>query len=165
MKMNLCSVALALAFLSTPTLGVADTSLPVIADEIKYSLTQAELKAVDGFKSTQLIEHKGATFVKLHFKELILPKGASIRIQSPTSGETVEYDKSQSNWYAQSISGESLTIELVANSNGEYGRFELDHYMAGREVMGKSPLVVSTNVVMLLAGKTPTQIKLLGVRL
>ncbi|WP_114784402.1 serine protease [Vibrio tetraodonis] len=137
MKMNLCSVALALTFLSTPTFGVADTSLPVIADEIKYSLTQAELKAVDGFKSTQLIEHKGATFVKLHFKELILPKGTSIRIQSPTTGEMVEYDISQSNWYAQSISGESLTIELVANSNGEYGRFELDHYMAGREVIGE----------------------------
>ncbi|NOH72288.1 peptidase [Vibrio pectenicida] len=143
MNTHLCSVGLALVCISSPVV-VADTAIPVIADEVKYTLSHAELTGISGNKLTQTVKHKGASFIKLHFKQLSLPQGALLRVKSPTTGEMVEYNASQIDWFAQSISGDSLVIELVANSKGHYGQFELDYYMAGRDTAEQEVAKLST---------------------
>ncbi|GLT19726.1 peptidase [Vibrio zhanjiangensis] len=143
MKTNIFSVGLALAFISSSSFS-ADTALPVIADEVKYTLSHSELKMLTDHGLGQTVKHQGASFIKLHFKKLSLPQGALLRVKSPTTGEMVEYDKSQIDWFAQSISGDSLVIELVANAKGHYGQFELDYYMAGRDIALQEAATLST---------------------
>lgn len=61
----------------------ADTALPVIADEVKFTLSDAELTGISGQHLSQVVKHQGAAFIKLHFKQLSLPKGAILRVKSP----------------------------------------------------------------------------------
>ena len=143
MKTNLCNVGLAIACFITPV-AVADTVLPVIADEVKFTLSDAELTGVSGQHLSQIVEHEGAAFIKLHFKQLSLPKGAVLRVKSATTDEMVEYTDSQLDWFAQSISGDALVIELIANAKGQQGQFELDYYMAGKDTAEQEMSTLST---------------------
>jgi len=133
MKNIIRNVILASSCLLTPTV-YAQVELPVIAKEVQYSLTSTQLES-----TSMSIEHSGAQFIKLHFKMLSLPKGSVLRISSSDGTEVVEYTKSQSNWFAQSIFGEKTSIELIPNQQGVIGKFEIDFYMAGDESVS-SPL-------------------------
>lgn len=143
MKTNLCNVGLAIACFITPV-AMADTVLPVIADEVKFTMSDAELTGVSGQHLSQIVEHEGAAFIKLHFKQLSLPKGAVLRVKSATTDEMVEYTDSQLDWFAQSISGDALVIELIANAKGQQGQFELDYYMAGKDTAEQEMSTLST---------------------
>lgn len=120
-------VGLALIFLLTPA-AYSQTQLPVIAKEVKVDLSSLQSE-----RSIHRLEHKGAQFIKLHFASLVLPKGSALTLRSADGHESVIYTESQTNWYAQSIFGESVDIELTPNSNGEIGRFHIDFYTAGDE--------------------------------
>lgn len=110
------------------SVAYAQTALPVIADEIPFTLS-----SVGATSTSMTVEHTDAEFIKLHFKSLTLPKGSVIRLTSRDGSEVVEYSTSQTDWYAQSIFGDQITIELIPNAQGETGQFDIDYYMAGKE--------------------------------
>ncbi|MFW7523335.1 trypsin-like peptidase domain-containing protein [Vibrio ostreicida] len=143
MKTNLCNLGLALALSVTP-MAMAETVLPVIADEVTYSISDSDLKGISSHHLSRTIEHQGAAFIKLHFKRLSLPKGSILRLKSATTNEVVEYTDSQIDWFAQSISSDSVVIEMIANSKGQQGQFELDYYMAGKDSAEQELATLST---------------------
>ncbi|WP_286293901.1 serine protease [Vibrio apostichopi] len=106
--------------------------LPVIADEVKHQLSNQELVDTSAGIRTLQLEHADSSFIKLHFKSLTVPKGSVLRLKSNTSSEGVEYRDSQIDWFAQSISNDSVVIESISNSNGQHVQFEIDYYMAGK---------------------------------
>lgn len=110
------------------SVAYAQTTLPVIADEIPFILSN-----VGATSTSMTVGHIDAEFIKLHFKSLTLPKGSAIRLTSRDGSEVVEYSTSQTDWYAQSIFGDQISIELIPNAQGEMGKFEIDFYMAGKE--------------------------------
>lgn len=111
MKTNLCNVGLAIACFFTPIV-MADTALPVIADEVKFTMSDAELTGMSSQHLSQIVKHEGAEFIKLHFKKLSLPKGAILRLTSATTDEVVEYSDSQLDWFAQSILSQAMHLLL-----------------------------------------------------
>ena len=118
--------------------------LPVIADEVKYQLSNQELAETSSGIHTLQLEHAGASFIKLHFKSLSLPKGSVLRLKSNTSSEVVEYRDSQIDWFAQSISSDSVVIESISNSNGQHVQFEIDYYMVGKSADEETLATLST---------------------
>ncbi|MGR5390581.1 trypsin-like peptidase domain-containing protein [Vibrio crassostreae] len=118
--------------------------LPVIADEVMYQLSHQTLTETSGDRYTQQIEHASASFIKLHFNSLVIPKGSLLRLSSSTSGEGVEYHESQTDWFAQSISGDTMLIEAMPNANGQYPEFEIDYYMAGKSADEEALVTLST---------------------
>ncbi len=120
------------------------TYLPVIADEVNYQLSNQELAETSSGIQTLQLEHAGASFIKLHFKSLTVPKGSVLHLKSSTSGEVVEYRDSQIDWFAQSISSDSVVIESISNSNGQHVQFEIDYYMAGKSADEEALATLST---------------------
>ena len=118
--------------------------LPVIADEVMYQLSHQTLTETSGDRYTQQIEHASASFIKLHFNSLVIPKGSLLRLSSSTSDEGVEYHESQTDWFAQSISGDTMLIEAMPNANGQYPEFEIDYYMAGKSADEEALATLST---------------------
>lgn len=114
--------------LCSASVAYAQVELPVIADQIPFSYTSA-FKAIAPLE----IKHPGAQFIKIHFKTLILPAGSSIRLTSKEGTEVLEYTQSQENWFAQSIFGEQVTVELLPNQAGEVGEFDIDYFTAGHK--------------------------------
>ncbi|MFH4666136.1 serine protease [Vibrio cidicii] len=112
--------------LCSASVAYAQVELPVIADQIPFAYTSA-FKAIAPLE----IKHPGAQFIKIHFKTLILPAGSSIRLTSKEGTEVLEYTQSQENWFAQSIFGEQVTVELLLNQAGEVGEFDIDYFTAG----------------------------------
>lgn len=118
--------------------------LPVIADEVKHQLSNQELVETSGGTHTLQLEHAGASFIKLHFKSVTVPKGSVLRIKSNITGEVVEYRESQIDWFAQSISSDSVVIESTSNSNGQHVQFEINYYMAGKSADEEALATLST---------------------
>ncbi|CAK3039388.1 lysyl endopeptidase [Vibrio crassostreae] len=118
--------------------------LPVIADEVMYQLSHQTLTETSGDRYTQQIEHASASFIKLHFNSLVIPKGSLLRLSSSTSDGGVEYHESQTDWFAQSISGDTMLIEAMPNANGQYPEFEIDYYMAGKSADEEALATLST---------------------
>ena len=118
--------------------------LPVIADEVKHQLSNQELVETSSGIHTLQLEHAGASFIKLYFKSLTVPKGSVLRLKSNTSSEVVEYRDSQIDWFAQSISSDSVVIESTSNSNGQYVQFEIDYYMVGKSADEETLATLST---------------------
>lgn len=110
------------------SLAYAQSELPVIAEEIPLALSSHQAES-----TLMNVQHPGAEFIKIHFKSLVLPKGGAIRITSEDGAEMVEYTQSQKEWFAQSLFGESVKIELVPNEQGQLGQFDIDYFMAGSE--------------------------------
>ncbi|CAH6995168.1 Peptidase [Vibrio chagasii] len=118
--------------------------LPVIANEVEYPLSHQALIETSGNVRKQQIEHVGASFIKLHFKSLVVPKGSLLRLSSSTNDEVVEYRDSQADWFAQSISSERMLLEVIPNSKGQYAEFEIDYYMAGKSADEEALATLST---------------------
>ncbi|WP_100752000.1 serine protease [Vibrio salilacus] len=127
MKNIIRNVTLAYSCLIS-SLVYGQTELPVIAEEIPLALSSHQSES-----TVMEIQHHGAEFIKIHFKNLILPKGSLIRLMSNDGSEMVEYTESQQEWFAQSLFGDSVKIELVPNAEGQLGQYEIDYFMAGNE--------------------------------
>lgn len=93
-----------------------------------------------------VVEHPKADFIKLHFKSLNLPQGSAIRLTSRDGTEVVQYTESQQSWFAQSLFGDQVLIELIPNAKGEIGQFEIDYYMAGNESLAESELLSTCGI-------------------
>ncbi len=117
MKSKIVTATLALCCLS-PSFSYAQSTAPTIADEVIFTLSSETLTS-----PRAVVEHPKADFIKLHFKSLNLPQGSAIRLTSRDGTEVVQYTESQQSWFAQSLFGDQVLIELIPNSNFKIGKF------------------------------------------
>ncbi|WP_336927817.1 serine protease [Vibrio cholerae] len=140
MKSKIVTATLALCCLS-PSFSYAQSTAPTIADEVIFTLSSETLTS-----PRAVVEHPKADFIKLHFKSLNLPQGSAIRLTSRDGTEVVQYTESQQSWFAQSLFGDQVLIELIPNAKGEIGQFEIDYYMAGNESLAESELLSTCGI-------------------
>ncbi|MGW0432223.1 trypsin-like serine peptidase [Micromonospora sp. NPDC003197] len=139
--------------LAACTLGLSLVSAPAVAADSDQPLapqserapeseqfsaegvtTVGELRTVDSSLTyardgrTQIIQHPGATYVKVHFSSLRLAKGDYVTVSSPDGRESYRYDGSmsrstgsdyttdgQSGFWAMSVDGDTAVVTLHSN--------------------------------------------------
>ena len=138
------TAALAASLSPTPD---STAGLVQIAERVDYPLT------VVGDRRTESAEHvihrPGASFIKLHFKQFVLPPGVTIEIANPEGTEVYRYSREnrspftysaaegedgRRSFSAMSISGDMAVVRVLGdrgNLDKRLHRVQVDYFMEG----------------------------------
>lgn len=119
-----------------------------IADQIDVNVTLAASRGGSG-TAVQQIHHPGASFIKLHFSDFMLPAGVGVVVSSPDGSERYFYSRKKRDAYtwdarqgddgltsfsAMSIAGDTAVIRIVGQNHrlrqGRH-RVHVDYYLSG----------------------------------
>ena len=95
---------------------------------------------------TYTVTKDGATFIKLHFKKLILKKGDRVEIVDKNGALIITYNESRNDFWAPAIDGDTVTIILRAPA-GSSSLLLVDSYGYGYkpgEIGGENQFLEST---------------------
>ncbi len=89
---------------------------------------------------SEVVQHKSAAWVRLHFAEITLAPGSRVRFTSLLEGETQELDSAGCAMWSYTsayLTGDALRIELIAAPGSVLNRLVLDHLSL--EMPGEEP--------------------------
>ena len=75
------------------------------------------------------VTKSGATFIKLHFKELVLSGGDKVELMDKNGASIISYSESRNDFWAPAVDGDIVTVILA--SAGSSSRFVIDSYGYG----------------------------------
>lgn len=108
-----------------------DTLRQRVGETIAYNLTSA-FPHVSG--ETHTVKSQGAEFVRVHFQDFHLAKGAQVRVYSPDGEESFTYENDGPNkdgdFWSFAITGDTAIIEVVGegkNKNHGFAVTEVGH--------------------------------------
>ncbi|MEG3637318.1 trypsin-like serine peptidase [Micromonospora palythoicola] len=155
---TLATCTLGLALLSAPAAAQPAQPITPLSERAPESdqfsaegvTTVGELRTVGGSLSsardgrTQIIEHPGATYIKVHFSSLRLAPGEYVTVSSPDGRESYRYDRhlnratgadyttdGRPGFWAMSVEGDTAVVTLHGNRSSRGSAATIDRFWRG----------------------------------
>ncbi|MFF5214577.1 trypsin-like serine peptidase [Micromonospora sp. NPDC000442] len=155
---TLAACTLGLTLLSAPAAAHPVQPITPLSDRAPESdqfsaegvTTVGELRTVDGSLSyardgrTQVIQHPGATYIKVHFSSLRLAPGEYVTVSSPDGRESYRYDRhlnratgadyttdGRPGFWAMSVEGDTAVVALHSNRSSRGSAAIIDRFWRG----------------------------------
>ncbi|MFI7550915.1 trypsin-like serine peptidase [Micromonospora sediminimaris] len=155
---TLAACTLGLSLLSAPAAAYPVQPITPLSDRAPESdqfsaegvTTVGELRTVDGSLSyaragrTQIIQHPGATYIKVHFSSLRLAPGEYVTVSSPDGRESYRYDRhlnratgadyttdGRPGFWAMSVEGDTAVVTLHSNRSSRGSAATIDRFWRG----------------------------------
>ncbi|MFY1575330.1 trypsin-like serine peptidase [Verrucosispora sp. WMMD703] len=155
---TLAACTLGLSLLSAPAAAYPVQPTTPLSDRAPESdqfsaegvTTVGELRTVDGSLSyaragrTQIIQHPGATYIKVHFSSLRLAPGEYVTVSSPDGRESYRYDRhlnratgadyttdGRPGFWAMSVEGDTAVVTLHSNRSSRGSAATIDRFWRG----------------------------------
>ncbi|WBB51989.1 serine protease [Verrucosispora sp. WMMD573] len=155
---TLAACTLGLSLLSAPAAAQPVRPITPLSDRAPESdqfsaegvTTVGELRTVDSSLSyarasrTQVIQHPGATYIKVHFSSLRLAPGEYVTVSSPDGRESYRYDRhlnratgadyttdGRPGFWAMSVEGDTAVVTLHSNRSSRGSAATIDRFWRG----------------------------------